>query len=150
MKLLRKQRGVAAVELGILLFPLLLLTFGVTEFGRAIYQYNVLAKSTRNAARFLSGQGPGDPADVITAQCLAVFGNKGCTGSTLVPNLTVAMVSMCDSVSCPTLFQNQPTGSGVINLVSVTITAYPFSSLIPFVVPDISFGPISTTMRQVL
>ncbi|QDL37127.1 TadE/TadG family type IV pilus assembly protein [Rhodoferax sediminis] len=146
----RKQRGVAAVELGILLIPLVLLVFGITEFGRAIYQYNTLVKATRNAARFLSAQGPGDPADVTTAQCLAVYGNQACTGSALVPALTAAMVSVCDSVSCPTTNQNQPTGSGVINLVTVTITGYPFTSLVPFVMPSITFGDISTTMRQVL
>jgi Flp pilus assembly protein TadG len=150
MNIYGKQRGMAAVELAILLIPLVLLAFGITEFGRAIYQYNTLTKATRDATRFLSGQGPGDPADITPAQCLAVYGNKDCQGIPLAPNLTTAMVSICDSVSCPALYQNQPTGSGVINLVSVTITGYPFTSLVPFVVPSMTFGAISTTMRQVL
>lgn len=150
MKFPFRQRGIAAVELGLLIGPLLLLTLGVTEFGRAFYQYNALAKATRDATRFLSGQGPGEPSDVTTAQCLATHGNKSCTGAVLVPGLTTAMVSVCDSISCPGNHQNQATGSGVINLVTVTITGYPFTSIVPLVIPDITFGSISTTMRQVL
>lgn len=149
MKTLRFQRGVAAVELGILLLPLTLLTFGVTEFGRAIYQYNTLVKATRDATRFLSGQGAGDPADVTVAQCLVVYGNRACTGNALVPGLSASMVNICDSSNCDD-HKNQPTGSGVINIVSVTVANYPFTSLVPFAVPNFNFGPITTTMRQVL
>lgn len=150
MKPIRIQRGAIAVELGIILMPLFILTLGVTEIGRAIYQYNTVIKSTRDAVRFLSGQGAGDPADITVARCLAVYGNKTCTGPTLLPNLATAMVSVCDSFSCAANHLNQPTGSGVVNLVTVTTTGYPFKSLAPFFVPDIAFGPISTTMRQVL
>jgi Flp pilus assembly protein TadG len=145
-----KQQGVAAVELAILLtFVLVPLLFGMTEFGRALYQYNGLTKATRDATRFLSTQGPGDPNDISAARCLAVYGNKACAGDSLVPNLTTAMVSVCDSSSCPSHL-NQPTGSGVINLVTVTVSGYPFTSLAPFFVPAFTFGDISTTMRQVL
>jgi Flp pilus assembly protein TadG len=152
----RKQQGVAAVELAILLIPLVMLAFGITEFGRAIYQYNTLAKATRDATRFLSGQGPGDANDKIAAQRLAVYGNTAGNGNSLVPGLTMAMVTVCDSINCPgspdspDCHQSCTTGSGVVNLVTVTITDYPFTSLVPFVMPSITFGPISTTMRQVL
>lgn len=154
MNIYRKQRGVAAVELGIVLIPLVLLAFGITEFGRAIYQYNALAKATRDATRFLSAQGPGDANDISAAKCLTVYGNKACTGNPLIPNLTTAMVTVCDSSNCPShLNQTTSTESGVsgpINLVTVTVTGYPFTSLVPFVVPSMAFGEISTTMRQVL
>lgn len=150
MTRLRKQRGVASVELAFLIIPLLLLTFGTTEFGRAIYEYNALAKASRDATRFLSGQGPGDPGDLANAKCLAVYGNIGCNGAALLPGLTTAMVSVCDSTSCPSTHQNQATGSGVINLVTVTISGYPFTSLVPFIAPDLTFNNISTTMRQIL
>lgn len=151
MTSLRKQRGVASVELGILIIPLLLLTFGTTEFGRAIYQYNTLAKASRDATRFLSGQAPGDPGDVAAAQCLAVYGDATCTNTTpLLPGLTTSMVTVCDSVSCPANHLNQTTGSGVMNLVTVTISGYPFTSLVPFVAPNMTFNDIHSTMRQIL
>ena len=158
MKLPGRQRGVAAVEMGILLVALLVPMLGVMELGRAIYEYNMVVKLTRNAVRFLSTQGAGDPADVTTAKCLAAYGNRTCAGALLLPNLTLAMVSVCDSVSCPSNHLNQPTGSGVINLVGVTVTGYPITFMIPIMAPfqsptantNIQFGPITTTMRQVL
>ncbi|HEU4846404.1 MAG TPA: TadE/TadG family type IV pilus assembly protein [Burkholderiaceae bacterium] len=147
----RKQRGVASVELAFLIIPLLLLTFGTTEYGRAVYQYNTLAKASRDAARYLSEQAPGDAIDLAAAKCLAVYGDPDCTNTVpLAPGLTTAMVSICDSTSCPSTHQNQATGSGVINLVTVTISGYPFTSLVPFIAPSVTFNDISTTMRQIL
>jgi hypothetical protein len=70
-----------------------------------------------------------------------------------VPGLATAMVSICDPTSCAGV----PTGSGVANLVTVTIgganAPYQFNSLAPFLpaqfgVASIAFGPISVTMRQ--
>jgi Flp pilus assembly protein TadG len=151
-----RQRGVAAIELGILMVVLVPLTLGVTELGRAMYQYNSLVKASRDAARYLSTQGPGDPADTAIAQCLAVYGNKSCTGSALLPALTTAMVSVCDSTNCAGTHQNQPTGSGVINLVTVTISGYTFTPVVPLPVftslsgSTLTFSPASTTMRQIL
>ncbi|HEU4924296.1 MAG TPA: TadE family protein, partial [Burkholderiales bacterium] len=46
-----KQQGLALIELGIILALLVAITFGITEFGRAIYQYNTLAKAARDGAR---------------------------------------------------------------------------------------------------
>ena len=50
----RRQKGVAIVEFALILPFLLLLTFITTEFGRAIWEYNTLTKSVRDAARYLS------------------------------------------------------------------------------------------------
>ena len=58
------------------------------------------------------------------------------------------MVTVCDATNCPGDHQFQPTGSGVVNLVTVTVTGYTFTSMVPFVVPNIVFGPISATMVQ--
>ncbi len=145
---LYRQRGVAAVEMGIVLIPLVTLLFGITEFGRAFYQYNTLAKATRDGARYLSQQGPGDATEIGIAKCLVVYGNQDCTGSPLVPGLTTAQVSVCDSTTCPSTHWQQGV-SPPINLVTVTVTGYAFFSAVPFVVPNITFNDISTTMRQV-
>lgn len=153
-----KQQGVAAIEFAILLIPMVIMAFGVTELGRALYQYNTLAKAARDAARYLSTQAP-SPANDPTktkAACLAVYGTSDCSGTPLAPGLTTNMVSFCDAVTCPATHQSQQTGSGTIDLVTVTIggtganlTPYPFISLVPFVVPNINFGAISATMRQI-
>jgi len=146
--LIKVQRGVAAVEFGLLLVPLVLLAFGITEYGRAMYQYNALAKGARSAVRYLSQQTPGDAAKIGTAKCLAVYGNDGCSGSPLVPGLTTSFVSVCDSTSCAGSHRNQSTGSGSVDLVTVTVSGVAFTSLVPSLIPSITFGDISATMRQ--
>ncbi|MGE5523483.1 MAG: TadE/TadG family type IV pilus assembly protein [Rhodospirillaceae bacterium] len=147
---LKRQRGVAAVEMGIVLIPLVTLVFGITELGRAFYQYNSLAKATRDAARYLSAQGPGDADDIAVAKCMVVYGNSTCSGSALVPGLTVSQVSVCDASNCASTHGAQTTGSGVVNLVTVSVVGYSFTSIVPFVVPNLTFNDIGTTMRQVL
>jgi Flp pilus assembly protein TadG len=153
----KRQKGAAAVELAVLLVPLMLIGFGVTEFGRALFEYNALVKGTRDAARFLSTKGLLDPADVTTigdleqAKCMVVHGNPDCSGAPRVPQLYAAMVTICDSVTCPQTHSAQPTGSGVVNLVTVSVEGYVFTPLVPFVMPSaLTFGQIGTTMRQVL
>jgi Flp pilus assembly protein TadG len=142
-----RQRGVAAVELGILLGVLTTLTFGITELGRAAYQYNAIAKGVRDAARYLSQQTPN--TQVATAENLAVFGNITGTGAPLAPNLTVGMVDVCDRLSCAGTHNLVPTGAGVLNLVTVSVTGYTFTTMLSFVVPNITFGPIAATFTQI-
>jgi Flp pilus assembly protein TadG len=160
MKSRGRQRGLALVELGISIFLLITIAFGITEFGRAIYQYNTLAKAVRDATRFLSTRDATDTAAKDQARCLAVYGKATLTCATdvsLVPlasGLTLAMVSICDALACPADHAAQGTAP-VINLVTVSIggpnaTPYTFDSIFSFVVPDIQFGPIRATMKQVL
>lgn len=154
MKSRTRQRGVALLELAIAMSVLLAITFGITEYGRAIYEYNILAKAARDAARFLSMRDATDVAAKNQAKCLAVYGNPACTGAPLVQGVTTAMVSICDALACPADHAAQGSAP-VINLVSVTIggpnaAPYTFHSLVSFIVPDIQFAPIGATMKQVL
>jgi hypothetical protein len=156
----KHQRGVAAVEFGILIIPLTLMLFGLTEYGRAIYQYNTLVKATRDATRYLSTLAPG--SGWAEAQCLARYGKTACGGTPLVPGLEEgkAEVVICDAIDatkCTAPHALVSTGSGAVNLVTVTISGYQFQSLINFPLaglsvgaPDITFGDISNTMRQAL
>src|SRR5688500_11611226 len=86
----RRQHGVALVEFALILPLLLLLTFITTEFGRAMYQYNTLAKSVRDSARYLSMQTPG--TKMTEARNLVVYGNTAGTGTPLALGLTMAHV----------------------------------------------------------
>lgn len=49
--LLRGERGQSLVEFALTLPMLLVVMFMITEFGRALYQYNVMAQATREGAR---------------------------------------------------------------------------------------------------
>lgn len=148
-----RQQGVALIEFALTLGVLLTMVFGITEFGRAIYEYDTLAKAARDATRHLSTKAPGDAVAIADATCLAVYGNPSCSGTPLAPGLTTAMVSVCDAASCAPTHQAQGSAP-VINLVTLTIGGpnqpYTFHSAVPFVVPDIPFGAISVTMKQVL
>ncbi len=166
----QQQRGVAAVEFALVLLPMVLIAFGAVEYGRAIYQYNTLVKSTRTAVRMLSQLDPaqagyrGTPlpnestTQVQRAKCYAAYGNETCEGPALAPSLTVANVQVCDSSNwseCPgtsaTTYGNVSTGEGTIDLVAVRITgyAYPFIGL-PLVTssPTMTFSDIEAVMRQ--
>ena len=68
----------------------------------------------------------------------------------LVPGLELSHVSACDRIGCPGTHNLQPTGRGVVDLVTITVNGYPFTSMVPFAMPSINFGPISATMSQPL
>ncbi len=156
----RKQKGVAAVELAFILPLMLVLCFGITELGRALYPYNGLVKATRGAARYLSQQSlasppSGETADSIRlkARSLALCGADSCSGQPpLVANLTMSMISVCDPVACPATHSNVPTGQGTTSLVSVIVgdpgTPFGFTSLVAWAVPSMNFGPIRITMAS--
>lgn len=147
----RHMQGVAAVEFGILLIPLVMLAFGITEFGRAIYSYNSLAKSVRDAARYLTSKTPGDVAEHATAKCMAVHGNHDCSGPALATGLKVSMVQTCDAIlTCTGVENTILTGSGSIKTVTVRIAGYPYNSFVEYVMPDITFNNIGITMRSQL
>lgn len=134
-------RGVAAVELAVLLIPLVIMSFGMSELGRTFYYYNGVVKSVRDATRYLSMFSAGE--NEAQARCLAVHGNTGCQGDPLLPGLSTDMVAIGYQAGVET-----GPGLGAINLVQVTITGFPFTSLFPAVVNDMVFGPIACTMRQ--
>lgn len=153
MKPVKQQQGVAMIEMAITMSLLIFIVFGITEFGRAIYQYDTLAKAARDAARYLSTKGPGDSVAIETARCMAVHGNPDCTGYALAPGLSTAMVGVCDRSNCASTHQSQGSAP-VMNLVTLTVgqpgNLYRFESAVGFVVPSFDFAPISVTMKQVL
>jgi len=154
-----RQRGVAAVEMGIVLGLLAIIVFGITELGRAMYQYDALTKSARAAARYLAVYDSADAAVQGRARCVAVFGNPDCAAAgavPAVPGLSVANVAVAvGTAGAPgydAALQGVETGMGTMDLVRVTIgapaTPYTFVSVVSFVIPDIEFGPISATMPK--
>lgn len=145
-----RQKGTAIVEFALILPLLLLLTIITTEFGRAIYQYNLIVKSLRQATRYLSLQTPN--TKITEAKNLVVFGNIAGTGPALVPGLTVAQVVT------PTWQTFGP--APLINTVTVQVgygptgtpdQKYTFIPLVASVFSlnfgNLTYAPISATMR---
>jgi Flp pilus assembly protein TadG len=144
----RTQHGTALVELALITPLLLLLTFITTEFGRAMYEYNAVVKSTRDAVRYLSVQTPN--THVTEAQNLIVYGNTAGTGTPLVRGLSLSNVP---AGSCCTW---QAAGAGpIITTVTVRVSSFTFHSMFPSVIGvvfanangDIVFSDITATMR---
>lgn len=136
-----RQTGVALVEFALVLPLLLLMTFIVVEYSRALYQYNTLTKSVRDAARYLSVQSPG--AGISQAKNLVVYGNPAGTGTPLAIGLTTAQV--------PNPVWSFTGAGPVINTVTITITGYTFqpifASAFGLNFGNITYADISATMR---
>lgn len=57
---LRGERGIVAVEFAIILPVLLLLVFGITEFGRLWMTKNIMTQAAREGARYAAVLSPSD------------------------------------------------------------------------------------------
>jgi Flp pilus assembly protein TadG len=137
-----RQKGVALVEFALVLPLLLILTFITTEYGRALYQYNTITKSVRDAARYLSIQSPN--THVAEAKNLAVYGNLAGAGTPLAIGLDTGQVQ----IAWPA-----PTGAApVINTVTIRVSGYTFSPMFTNAFglnfSNILYGDISATMRS--
>ena len=118
---LRRQRGLAMVELAVTAPLLLLLMFATAEIGRAFMQYNTLTKSVRDSVRHVAEMALPGQTGVIqidsdleqAAQNLVVFGRLNAGGNTpLLPGLSPANVqvnaSTADDVTVTATYAYQP------------------------------------------
>lgn len=145
MKNLRKpsQSGVAIVEFALVLPLLVLMSMVAVEFGRAMYTYNALAKSVRDASRYLSFQLPN--THMAEARSLVLRGTTTGDGPALVEGLTDAHVP--DPVWQPVAGSNPP-----ITTVTVQVTGYTFQSMFTqvfgYTFGPMTFSDIRATMRS--
>ncbi|MDH1336688.1 pilus assembly protein [Comamonas thiooxydans] len=138
-----QQQGAALIELALSIPFMIMLSMIVIEFGRALYEYNTVTKSVRDAARYLSANTPNTLCP--DAQNLVVYGTTTAGSQPLAPGLKTS------AVSCSW----QTTGAlPLINTVTVTVTGYHFTSPISsvfglqlFTNGGINFGNITATMR---
>jgi Flp pilus assembly protein TadG len=90
----RTDRGAAAVEFALIAPILLTLVFGIVDFGRAMYVYNVLTAGMREGARAAAVAGI---AGGVTADSVSKYGKgrvagyiKGALGLTVADSTTIA------------------------------------------------------------
>lgn len=146
----RHVMGVAALEFALLIVPLVMFTLTTVEASRALYYYNTLLKSTRDAARYLTMQAPGTSID--EAKCLAVYGNTTCSGTAVVPGLTVGMVGVSPAAVQMCTDAGHEDCFGTMDLVKVRVSGYQFRTMMVPLLPDtigtFTFGEVATSMRQ--
>ncbi|MBA4501416.1 TadE/TadG family type IV pilus assembly protein [Marinobacterium marinum] len=111
---MRHQKGLAVVEITLVLPLLLLLMLATAEIGRMLYQYNTLTQAQRSGARLLATQlnygqqlvlnvcpvttasGTPLPDNLETrARNLIVYGAEPGGDEPVLPGLTAADVSFC-------------------------------------------------------
>ena len=128
-KSLSRQRGLAAVELTLVMPLLLFLLLATAEIGRMLYQYDTLTKAQRNGVRLLATQlnygqqstlndcpstGGTLPDNLmVRASNLVVYGTEGGGTTPLLDGLTTADVSFCEvpalnEVQVKVVYQFQP------------------------------------------
>jgi Flp pilus assembly protein TadG len=96
------QQGVALVEFTLVLPVLLLLLLSLGEFGRMLYQYNVLLQASRDADRFVASQAWNSTLGMVALSStlqtqtknVAVYGVPANTGTAVVSGLTTANVAV--------------------------------------------------------
>jgi Flp pilus assembly protein TadG len=96
------QQGVALVEFTLVLPLLLLLLLSLGEFGRMLYQYNVLLQASRDADRYVASQAWDSTLGAISlsntlltqTKNVAVYGVPSAAGSAVVSGLTTANVAV--------------------------------------------------------
>ena len=138
------ERGQELVELALVLPLLVVLLAGTVEFGRAFYTYNILTKSVRNAARYLSASqvfsngGVGEIPSTYSdrAKNLAVYGNVEGNLPKVISDLLTSQFTTSISSDVGAQF-------------SVKVSAdYTYSPLFGFVLPSFRMKP-SVEMRFV-
>jgi hypothetical protein len=139
---MRRERGVALVELALIVPLVMALVFITTEFGRAYYEYNTIAKSVREAARYLSVRVPG--VDVAKAKNIVVYGNPAGQGTPVLRGLSLSNV--------PDPTYGVAGSFPALSTVTITVTGYTFKPMFTQVfglsLTTIAFSPISATMRS--
>ena len=95
LALWRDDLGAAMVEFTLLAPFLLFLGLGMSEFGRFLFQYQLVLEGLRDGARYLARvQDPSDATAQTDAVNLAVYGNIAGTGSSRVDGWTTSDVQI--------------------------------------------------------
>lgn len=125
-----RQRGVAAVEFALLIIPLLLIAAGLSEFGRGLWYHDALAKSTRDAARYLSTVPLGELNGSLSQGKTMVV---AAASAARVAGLSADQVT----ISCAPTPCSAANKSGDVSSITVAVR-YPLTlgSLFPFLAND--------------
>ncbi len=144
-----RSRGQALAEFALILLPLLVVLFGILDFGRAIYAYNTLANASRVGVRVaivnqnVSGLGCVGPvggaqpdSTQISAQDCAVLAAVALGPVTA----TLTYRDITDTTACSPVH---------VGCLAVVKTTYTFSPVTPIISGLVGSGiPLSSTSKE--
>ncbi|MDX1823118.1 MAG: TadE family protein [Thiohalomonadales bacterium] len=146
-----RQSGAAMVEFAIILPVMLILAFGITELGRAIYQQNTLDKAMASGVRYMTrawqavasdcSQGTGWSAATANAAKLVAYGSQN-GGDPLLPDLDPTDVTF--TVAGKVVPESGDTACVVTGIAKVPFDSVFGSTIIPF----LDIGPITLNAKS--
>ena len=115
LNLKKNQKGLAAIELTLVIPFLLLLIFATAEFSRLLYQYNALTKVVRNATRYISSHARDASSNLIEvtagdtniAKKLLIYGDLN-NSTAILPNLAATTFTISVSGEFITVTASYP------------------------------------------
>ena len=137
---LQRQRGLATVEMTLVLPVLLFLVLATAELGHAFIQYNALTRAVRDGARYLSERALNGQTgvlqlkatDMVATRNLVVYGNAGGTGQPTLRGLNTNQVLIVTMAN---------------NNFTVQVN-YPYTPMIAPAIPGLLGTTIATTFTM--
>jgi Flp pilus assembly protein TadG len=140
-RLWRDREGVSAVEFALMLPVLLLITAGMIDLGRALYQTNVIEKGLRAGAMYAARNDyPLTSGQQTEAQNIVKKGNRDGTGSYLVSGWS-------DSTSL-SIFTTTEIVDGTPLPVYHFVAAVPFDPLLPGLLSALNLDDIKIRLAH--
>ena len=129
------ESGATLIEYAISATVLIMATFAVLEFGRAVWAHNALTDAARRGARYAVLNQPGSGEDTKIKN-LVVYGNTSGGTQPLLPGLSTANVQISRT-------SDFSVNSGT---ATVSITGYEFQFVLPMLPKKITMPSYSTTL----
>lgn len=143
----QRLRGVAALEMAVLLPLLAVLPAAAWEWGQVLAHHERLAHSVRSAVRHLATGDATDPVRQDEARRLAVYGRLNGGTVPVVPGLQTSMVQIRQPDTDAGL-RMMATGAGTVSLVSVSIAGVRHEPIL--MPPSMAFTLRTVSMTMVL
>lgn len=137
------EKGQSLVEMALVCLIFFFLLFGIVEFGRALWTYNTIVQSTREAARWavVNVQSTSDSTDIGRTRNIVIYGYPDVTsGTPLLPGLATATINVLIQP-----LQSDASGTPITEQISVRVSNYQFQFLIP-IAPAITLPAFETTL----
>ena len=119
-RVLRDQEGSALIEFTLMAPLLLSLVLGISEFGRFLYQYQMVLEGLRDASRYLARLDANDATNQTNAANLATTGTIDGTGAARVDGWVAGDIefTVTDVDNTAGIYR----GSAEIEVIEVTTT----------------------------
>lgn len=131
----KDESGATLIEYAISATVLIMATFAVLEFGRAVWAHNALSDAARRGARYAVLNQPSSGEDTKIKN-LVVYGNTSGGTQPLLPGLSTANVQISRT-------SDFSVNSGT---ATVSITGYEFQFVLPMLPKKITMPNYSTTL----